>query len=78
MVINHANFPPLHAEEGVETAEIVEQQGVGYPGEYKKYSIDDIINIVKNIKDATPLPENIKPVKFAFMCKLYYIADDEN
>jgi len=61
VVINHANFPPLHAEEGVEAAEIVEQQGVGYPGEYKKYSIDDIINIVKNIKDATPLPENIKP-----------------
>lgn len=79
VLINNANFPPLHASEEVAPAVLpASEQGVGYSGEYKKYSIDDIINIVKNIKDATPLPENIKPVSILCYGSVQKGADDEN
>mgnify|MGYP006077112707 CR=1 FL=1 len=46
--MNLTNFPPLHVDETpVPTP--------GYDGDYKKYNADEIINIVKNIREA-PLP----------------------
>lgn len=50
--ISAANFPPLQASEEIPTP--------GYKSQYHKYSFDDVINIVKNIKD-TKLPETVRP-----------------
>ena len=57
--INSANFPPLsNSHPSGEDGPIPTP---GYSGSFTKYSFDDIINIVKDIKD-TSLPASIKPV----------------
>lgn len=60
--INSANFPPLQnshtsAEDGLIPTP-------GYDGPFLKYSFDDIINIVKDIKEPS-LPASIKPVSLS-------------
>lgn len=53
--INVADFPPL----GSPDDSVVPTPG--YKTEYQKYSIDDVIGIVKNIREAH-LPEGIHAV----------------
>ena len=70
--INSMNFPPLppqgngsddvaHATTTTPTTEDYTQVGYGDQS-FQKYQIDDIINIVKNIKEAV-LPETIRPTE---------------
>lgn len=54
ITVNAANFPPLGSTESTPIPT------PGYKGEYAKYSFDAIINVVKEIKDAT-LPDSIHP-----------------
>lgn len=54
--ITAANFPPLPAQESETPIPTP-----GFKGEFKKYTYDEIINIVKDIKDAV-LPASITPV----------------
>ena len=62
--INSANFPPLQNSHSV--GEDGPIPTPGYHGPFIKYSFDDIINIVKDIKD-TSLPASIKPVRPFFL-----------
>jgi hypothetical protein len=55
--INSANFPPLSTSKDDEGSAIPVP---GYTTPFTKYSFDDIISIVKDIKDAR-LPASIKP-----------------
>jgi len=57
--INSANFPPLHGGQGagLEDGPIPVP---GYKGAFTKYSFDDIINIVKDVKEAV-IPSSIRP-----------------
>jgi hypothetical protein len=57
--INSANFPPLQNSHSSPDDGPVPTPG--YQGPFLKYSFDDIINIVKDIKDPS-LPASIKPV----------------
>jgi hypothetical protein len=54
--INSADFPPLAAP----VEEVTEVPKAGYQTSFKKYSHDEILNIVKNITEVT-LPSSIKP-----------------
>jgi hypothetical protein len=61
--ISAANFPPLAPS--VPDDNNTPIPTAGYKGPYNKYSLDDIINIVKNIHVAN-LPDTVRPV-----CLLY-------
>lgn len=54
--INAADFPPLAAP----AEEVTEVPKAGYQTSFKKYSHDEVLNIVKNITEVT-LPSSIKP-----------------
>ena len=56
--IDSVNFPPLGA-----ISDDTPVPTPGYTGEVRKYTFDDVINIVKNIQDAK-LPKDIRPVSF--------------
>lgn len=55
--IDSVNFPPL----GINPSEDTPIPTPGYKGDVIKYTFDDVINIVKNIKEAK-LPEEVHPV----------------
>lgn len=57
--INSANFPPLHGGQGGGANE-GPIPVPGYKGTFIKYTFDDIINIVKDIKEAV-IPSSIRP-----------------
>ena len=52
--INGTDFPPLQGDDAIPTP--------GYKGPFIKYSVDDVIGIVKQIQEAA-LPESIQPVR---------------
>ena len=69
--INSANFPPLQNSHS--TSEDGPVPVPGYQGTFIKYSFDDIINIVKDIKDPS-LPASIKPVRLVLVAYLFLLC----